>query len=203
MDTHIFNLLSIIPAFLLAFTVHEYAHAAVAYFLGDDTAAKAGRLTLNPIAHIDPFGLIFLILFRIGWGKPVPMNIHNFKYPRIYGLLAAFAGPASNILMAMTMLVVFKLAVVYGIYILGTASLTIAYMNVMLGVFNMIPIPPLDGGHIITLFIPEHWYRTYPWINFVFLILVIAVISVPMSQHFIVNSIQTVFTVLYSLIVGN
>ena len=92
--------LQLIPAFLIVLSVHECAHAFTALLLGDDTAKKMGRLTLNPLAHIDPMGLLFLIIFRIGWAKPVRFDQRNFKHPRLYSVLTAFAGPVSNFVLA-------------------------------------------------------------------------------------------------------
>ena len=91
-----------LPAFLIALTFHEFCHALMATYLGDPTARRAGRLTLNPVAHVDPFGLLFLVLFRIGWAKPVPFDQRNFKYPKLYSILTALAGPASNLFLAFT-----------------------------------------------------------------------------------------------------
>jgi Zn-dependent protease len=156
----------LIFAFLSAITVHEFSHAWIAYLLGDDTAKRFGRLTLNPLAHIDLFGLLFLLFFRIGWAKPVPMNANNFARPRLYAVLAGLAGPFSNFIFALLLLYINRfipesylpiaLAPAY-------ASLikTSVWINVMLGVFNLLPLPPLDGSHIIYALLPQRWQPYY------------------------------------------
>ena len=151
-----------LPAFLMALSFHEYAHALVATLLGDPTARRAGRLTLNPIAHIDPMGLFFLILFKFGWAKPVPFNHRNFKHPKFYAVLTALAGPFANFVLALSMY--YLAAYIPFVHLPAALTLTLttifevtAYVNVMLGVFNLLPIPPLDGSHIVTVFFEEKY----------------------------------------------
>lgn len=191
--------ISAIVAFLTAFTIHEFSHALTAYLLGDETAKNAGRLTLNPLAHIDPFGFLFLILFRIGWGKPVPMNIQNFKYPRLFGVLAGFAGPFSNLILALISLYAYK----YIGFTENSAAFfyVLAYMNVMLGVFNLLPIPPLDGSHLIFALIPESWRPTYARLQLIFLLLLFAMLFFPGTQLLLMMLITKTFNALNRLVI--
>lgn len=191
--------ISIIIAFLIAFTFHEFSHALTAYLLGDDTAKKAGRLTLNPLAHIDPFGFLFLILFRIGWGKPVPMNIQNFKYPRIYGVLSGFAGPFSNLILALLALYAHKY---FGVTKnISAFFYVLAYMNVMLGVFNLLPVPPLDGSHLIFALIPASWRQSYARLQLIFLLLLFIILFFPTTQLLLIMLITKTFDFLNSLVI--
>lgn len=148
-----------IPALLIALTVHEYAHARAAVWQGDPTPRFMGRLTLNPVAHLDPIGLLMLWLFKFGWAKPVPVNPGNFHNPRRGMLLVSLAGPAANIITA------FLGALIFAILTKGHLSnnwldqiliLSIMY-NVVLAVFNLVPFPPLDGSKILTSLLPGRW----------------------------------------------
>jgi len=140
-------------ALLLAITIHEFSHAWVANYLGDPTAKRAGRVTLNPLAHLDPLGTIMLLLVRFGWGKPVPINPNNFKNPRMGSALTALAGPTSNFLLANLLALIYKLSNLGGSS-LGTFIVLTIYMNLVLMVFNLLPIPPLDGSKFFALFFP-------------------------------------------------
>lgn len=142
-----------IPALLLAITVHEYAHGKMADHLGDPTARYAGRLTLNPLAHLDPWGLLMLWLFRFGWAKPVPINPFHFRHRRRGIILVSLAGPAANVVTALIMLLVFKLWPGTGLATKQILSLAFIY-NLYLAVFNLIPIPPLDGSKVLWGFLP-------------------------------------------------
>ncbi len=142
-----------IPVLLFAITIHEYAHGWVAYRLGDPTAKQMGRLSFNPITHIDPLGAICLFLLNFGWAKPVPIDMRYFKNLRRDTILVSLAGPAAN----------FCVAVIAGMLIRHIYfpsqlyQMTLVYlliMNLGLGLFNLIPIPPLDGSHILENLLP-------------------------------------------------
>lgn len=146
--------------------VHEVSHGAIAYYLGDDTAYRMGRLTLNPLKHIDPFGSIILpallsipLLFGarpiiVGWAKPVPYDPRCLKNPTRGAALIAFAGPASNIIVAVVFILAFK--VIAGGAALAMAFQFIILINLMLALFNLVPIPPLDGSKILAVVLPAH-----------------------------------------------
>ncbi|RKZ34662.1 site-2 protease family protein [bacterium] len=140
-----------IPGLLMALTIHEYAHGRMAYELGDPTAARAGRLTLNPISHLDPVGTIALFLFHIGWAKPVPINPYFFRKPRRDMILVSVAGPGANFVLAIFAGLILKIFTKFGMAH-GHALNIILYtmdINVILGMFNLIPVPPLDGSKIL------------------------------------------------------
>ncbi|EEG78286.1 site-2 protease family protein [Dethiobacter alkaliphilus] len=149
------DLLLRIPAILIAIVLHELAHGYVAYRLGDDTAKLHGRLTLNPIKHIDPLGLLALVLFRFGWAKPVPVNPMNFRGDRRRGMfLVGLAGPVTNFILALlSALLIVTLPFQLGG--LGLALMQqVLFYNVILGVFNLLPLPPLDGSKVFSYFLP-------------------------------------------------
>ncbi len=149
-------------ALVVALTVHEAAHAAVSYYLGDPTAKLAGRLSLNPVRHLDPMGsLVFLVTQQIGWGKPVPVNPANFRHPVRDNALTALAGPTSNFMLAFLMALIWKYAGVYIPEILLTEIQYIFHVSIFLGLFNLLPFPPLDGGNILGLFVPARYHRQY------------------------------------------
>ncbi|MCF6158559.1 MAG: site-2 protease family protein [wastewater metagenome] len=154
------NLIISIPVILYALTIHEYFHGWAANKLGDPTARLQGRLTLNPLAHIDIIGAICFVIAHFGWGKPVPINPHNFSNPRRDNMIVSFAGPASNFVSAFVFGIIFQLlrnasfmpmnvsAFLYNLLILGII------MNLSLAFFNMIPLFPLDGSHIMESLLP-------------------------------------------------
>lgn len=149
-------------ALLVTLTVHEAAHALVAYYLGDPTAKMQGRLTLNPVAHLDAAGtLVFLLTRTIGWGKPVPVNPANFKSPVRDSALTALAGPVSNFVLAFAVALPWKYL---GDYMPGPVLVIlqmIFHVSIFLGLFNLFPFPPLDGSKILGLVMPRAWYRGY------------------------------------------
>jgi Zn-dependent protease len=166
-----------LPILLLVITVHEFSHALVADKLGDPTPRLAGRLTLNPIAHIDPIGLLMLIVVRFGWAKPVPINPYNFRDPRKGALFVSLAGPTSNFLFAWVVAIIYRSApLAYGDLLSQILSYTI-WINLALGVFNLIPIPPLDGSHILEFFLPPHqmenWYRLQQYSLIILLFIIV------------------------------
>lgn len=145
--------------------VHEYAHAFVATKLGDDTARLKGRLTLAPLAHIDPMGALMILLVGFGYAKPVPVNPRKFKNPKAGMALTALAGPMANIIMALVFMILantFNLVYFRTGAVFANAAVTFfvaaATINVSLAVFNFLPIPPLDGSRIINLIIPSKYY---------------------------------------------
>lgn len=158
-------------AVLITLTVHEYAHALAAYKMGDPTARNMGRLTLNPIKHLDPIGALCLLIFHFGWAKPVPINARNFKNPRRGFAISALAGPAINLIIAFLSALIYLvlLRTLSGIYyptvfLLNVAQNSILFffllhvINLGIAVFNLIPIPPLDGSRILGLLLPPKHY---------------------------------------------
>lgn len=153
-------------AVLLAISFHEMAHGYAAYFLGDKTAKSMGRLSLNPLRHLDPVGAICLLLFGFGWAKPVMINPVYFKKPKRDMALTALAGPVSNFILAFLAILLFKLLALtafgqsmgYVAQLLFSFLSTFATLNIGLGVFNLIPIPPLDGSKIFLPLLPPRLY---------------------------------------------
>lgn len=136
---------------LVGFPVHELAHAWVAYRLGDDTAQRMGRLTLNPLKHLDPLGSIMLLVSFIGWAKPVPVNEYNLRHGRLGGVLVSAAGPVSNILMALLVAIPWRMGLFGNLPTVAIQILaTFAVVNIALFLFNLIPLAPLDGFRVFT-----------------------------------------------------
>ena len=149
----------LLAAVLVATTCHEFAHAYVANRLGDPTAAQLGRLSLNPVKHLDLLGTLFFVLFGFGWAKPVPVNPANFRNPRQGMLQVALAGPLANVTVAFLLGVVGRTLAPGGSVLLMEMLAFVAWINVILAVFNLIPIPPLDGSRILEAVLPsEHAY---------------------------------------------
>lgn len=183
---------------LIAFTVHEFAHAYTAYKLGDPTAKDQGRLTLNPMQHLDPIGTLLIFIAGFGWARPVPVNRYHFKNPRVGGILVSLMGPISNFVLA-----IIGMAIMYVLVLTGLqASLPqlvmqffnlFVYLNVLLFVFNLLPLPPLDGYRIVEDLVPPRirakmtQYEVYG--SLIFLILVIIP---PLGSYTIYPIINTV-----------
>lgn len=151
------TIIYLIPALLVGLTFHEFAHARVAYSLGDPTAKNLGRLTLNPIKHLDPLGAIFLLIFKFGWAKPVPVNPFHFKGDRQRGMLwVSLAGPGTNLIIALITALIWRIVGYRG----DSIEMLFWYMfhiNVVLAVFNIIPVPPLDGSKILAGLLPRKY----------------------------------------------
>jgi len=202
------TLVLLIPSVLAALTVHEYAHGWVAYQLGDPTAKMMGRLTLNPLAHLDPIGTILLIVAFFGWAKPVPVNPLNFRNPRRDMIWVALAGPVSNVILAALIgfslqpLIEYRIMEPFGpIYQMMTLAV---FINLMLALFNLLPIPPLDGSKVIAGLIPVQYLGM--WLNFerigpmllLGVIIVASVAHIPIFQ----STIMPVADLLYTLFTG-
>ena len=157
-------LLAVIPS-LICITLHELSHGLVAYCLGDDTAKRAGRLSLNPLRHLDPMGLLMMLVFRFGWAKPVPVNMYRFKDPKKGMALTALAGPASNVVIALVFLLLYGALFLplrggaVGEYLLEMLRLT-AYISLGYAVFNLLPVPPLDGSKVLFSVMDDAHYRS-------------------------------------------
>lgn len=152
--------ITIFAVVIIALTVHEFSHALVGHFKGDPTAEQLGRLTLNPVKHIDPWGLIPFVLFGFGWARPVPFNPYNLKNPRVDALQIALAGPLSNLGMALVFAIVYRVLFIAEA-LSGLLPVFLVYgvlINLLLMIFNLIPIHPLDGSKIsdVLLAKPEH-----------------------------------------------
>jgi Zn-dependent protease len=161
----------------MASTVHEYAHGWAAFKLGDPTAKAAGRLTLNPLKHIDPVGAISMILFRFGWSKPVPINEYNFEKREIGTALTALAGPLSNMLLALLGGLLNWIIKPDGI--LFVILFVFVSINISLAVFNLLPIPPLDGHKIARALLPKkiryYWERMERFSIFIILLFILPI----------------------------
>ena len=169
---YIIHLLLCLPIILISLSLHEAAHGYAAYKLGDPTAKNFGRLTLNPMKHLDPIGFICMLLAGIGWANPVPINTRNFKKPRRDMALSAAAGPLSNLLLAALFCAILK---VYSIFfpqaflnLTGFAANALVFfgiflyygisLNITFAVFNLLPVPPFDGSRLLYVFLPPKYY---------------------------------------------
>jgi Zn-dependent protease len=158
------RVLKYLPGIILGLTVHEFCHAWVAHLCGDSTSKEQGRVTLNPLKHIDPLGFIFLIFAGFGWAKPVQFNEQNLRNPKADVIKIALAGPLSNAVIAMLLSILFSAASSFtnnfsgaGLQITSEVLLYAIYINWGLFIFNLIPLPPLDGSHVAF-----HYFKKYP-----------------------------------------
>lgn len=191
-DFSLMGLIAGLPGLLIALVVHEYAHARVADAMGDFTPRLTGRLTLNPKAHIDPIGLVMLLVAHFGWAKPVMINPRNFRDWKKGELLVALAGPASNLAVAFVSLI--AMAMFFKLEIFSTGiqlvlSMLVLY-NINFAIFNMLPLPPLDGSKVLMVLLPDEYaYKLMSLERYSFIILialmmtpVLTGILIPMQQ---------------------
>ncbi len=151
---------------MVAFPVHESAHGLVAYWFGDDTAKRQGRISLNPAKHISLWGALFMLFVGVGVAKPVPIDARNFKKPKVGMAVSSLAGPVSNLILAYFSMVFFRALYIFELVKGTSVFLNVlqyifeygAVLNIGLAVFNLLPIPPLDGSRILTLFLPQDKY---------------------------------------------
>ena len=168
------NILLTLPAVIIAITFHEFAHAWMADKLGDTTPRNQGRLTLNPLSHLDPFGFVLLMFAHVGWGKPVQINPNNFTSNKSRGtceMLVSFAGPAMNFIISIVLMIIYVIlektaSLAFATSYVGIIIVTLLYLtiiiNIGLGVFNLIPLPPLDGEKIFRNILP---YNAQSWLD--------------------------------------
>lgn len=197
-------LMYILPTVLIVLTVHEFGHAYAAYKMGDSTAKSEGRLSLNPFSHIEPAGLLSLILFRFGWGKPVPVDFLALKNLRWGMVLTSLAGPFSNFLLAGVLSLIYKAiynspVVLAGFPYLVSLIKYIITFNIYLGIFNLIPIPPLDGSKIVFALTKRPTRFLFDeTLNFYGMLFLIAIIVLPYFglQNFLGKIIQPILSFL-------
>lgn len=193
-----------LPGLVIAMTVHEYAHAVTAVMLGDPTPRMQGRLTLNPAAHIDPFGLLMLFLVRFGWAKPVMVNPYNFKNPRRDDILVSLAGPFSNLVTAFLTLLLMVLLIKFGVDMtpgMNTVFSLILIYNINFAIFNMIPIPPLDGSQVLKQLLPYELAQKYREIErYSFLILIVFLMTPILGE--ILVPMQRLILKMFQAIIG-
>lgn len=156
--SNIISFLAFAAALVVGISIHEYAHALAADRLGDNTPRSHGRLTINPVAHLDPLGTVMLLVAGFGWGKPVPINPHAFQRPAVDELLVALAGPASNGILAAALGLLFQFIGDQSLF--GQFLMLLIQINVLLMLFNLIPIPPLDGSKILRVILGEDAFRS-------------------------------------------
>lgn len=203
-DFDIMHIIAGLPGLLIAMVIHEYAHAQVAVWLGDFTPRLMGRLTLNPKAHVDPIGMLMLFLVHFGWAKPVMINPRNFKNPKRDDILVSLAGPAANFITAFLALLALLIYnrmggdMTAGVYLVF--QMIIEY-NIGFGIFNLIPLPPLDGSHVLMQLLPRDMaYKLAELERYSFLILIVLLMTPVLSMILIPCRalIWQIFTLLLS-----
>ena len=206
----IYSILASLIVIFLTLPVHEFAHGFISYKLGDSTAKHLGRLTLNPLAHLDLMGSAMILIIGFGWAKPVPVNMRSFKSPKRDMAITALAGPLSNLIIAFIMIFLgclcyFLMGVFYNmpmalVYVLS-AIVSILYLaadiNISLAIFNLIPIPPLDGSRILNAFLPDRIYYKLMQYERYFFLIILAIVY--LFDNLLIGLSDGVFTLLMNI----
>ena len=195
-----------VAAVLLCLTIHETCHGLAAYALGDPTAKSMHRLSLNPLHHIDWFGLLMMLAAGFGWAKPVPVDPRYFKKPKEGMALTALAGPVSNFLLALLLILISKMIYLYAPYTVAMDAVftfclyTAAPLSIGLGLFNLIPIPPLDGSKVVAVLLPDRAYGTLMRYERYGMLLLLALSLLGVFGGFISGVIDWVYEAMFNLI---
>lgn len=195
-------------AILIAMTFHEFAHAFASYKCGDPTAKLLGRMTLNPMKHVNPMGIILLLLFGFGWANPVIISVRNFKNKRVGMVLTSAAGPLMNFVLSFIALLIYVVLGIFAFandnnFIISNLSLLFYYIsmyNMSFGIFNLIPLPPLDGSKIVAGFLPAKWQYKYLSLERYSSIIFIALIIILNRLDFISPLMSLLYGLFYSII---
>lgn len=183
------QMLLFLPGILFGFTIHEFAHAYVAYWLGDDTAARQGRLTLNPLAHLDPLGTLLMLVAGFGWARPVPVDSRYFRHPRRDDILVTAAGPVSNLVVAALLGLAFRFLPgdVGSASLMATFKLLMVYaiqINLVLFFFNLLPVFPLDGARIVQRLLPLNEAYAFARLESAGPLILMGLIAIGQVTHF-------------------
>lgn len=187
-------------ALVIAITIHEFAHAYAADRLGDPTPRSQGRLTLNPLSHLDPLGTIALLIFHFGWGKPVEFDPYNLRSPRKDSAIISLAGPASNLILAILLSLILRLFVLpFGLIAIVQTIITV---NVILAIFNLVPVYPLDGEKILTGILPQNLAYEYAQVmrSYGTIILILMIFPIFGGSSPIASLITPVISIVTSLL---
>lgn len=190
----------------VALPFHEFAHAFAANKLGDPTAKYQGRLTLNPFKHLDFIGAMLLLFFGFGWAKPVPVNQRNFRNPKGDMAITAFAGPLSNLIVAFVVMLIMHIVNIFYVNVYINYFLTsAATVNIYLAVFNLVPVPPLDGSRLLFAILPDRYYYKFQQYEFIFsMVILVLIITGALSRPlafvsgYIYNGFDTLLSLIFS-----
>jgi len=199
------EIMILLPALILALTVHELCHGLSAYALGDATAKRDGRLSLNPIKHIDPIGMLFILIVGFGWAKPVMVTPSNLKNPKVDMALIALSGPLSNFVLSfVALLITFPLITYIPNFpvTVANAMITFSRINVVLGIFNLIPIPPLDGSKVIAGILPESVYKALPPVGGFGMLILLVLMITGVTANILFPMVDAVFGAFISAVIS-